>query len=102
MKNLGMLSYFVLAGFILSLAGILLAQTPPDRTLFVNGKPAGTVTQVGGRSYIDIDTVAQIMNGTVTVEPNRILLNVPAREPGPTSAAATPPPSQVLSLSKDF
>jgi hypothetical protein len=97
-----MLSYVTLAGFILSLAGILLAQTPPDRTLFVNGKPAGTVTQVGGHSFIDIDTVAQITNGTVTVEPNRILLNIPAREASPNSNAATPPPSQSLLLSKDF
>jgi hypothetical protein len=102
MKNHGMLSYMVVAGFILSLAGILLAQTPPDRTLFVNGKPAGTVTQVGGHSYIDIDTVAQITNGTVTVEPNRILLNIPAREPSPNSNAAPAQPSQVMSLSKDF
>ena len=102
MKNYGMLSYIIVAGSILSLAGILLAQTPPDRTLFVNGKPAGTVTQVGGRSYIDIDTVAQITSGTVTVEPNRILLNIPARDSGPTSNAAVPPPSQPLALSKEF
>src|ERR1700686_1937763 len=102
MKNYGMLSYFALAGSILSLAGILLAQNPPDRTLFVNGKPAGTVTQVGGHSFIDIDTVAQITNGTVTVEPNRILLNIPGHEPIPNPNAAPPPPSQAMSLSKDF
>jgi hypothetical protein len=101
-KNHGMLSYVTLAGFILSLAGILLAQTPPDRTLFVNGKPAGTVTQVGGHSFIDIDTVAQITNGTVTVEPNRILLNIPAREASSNSNASPPPPSQSLLLSKEF
>src|SRR5579864_6545615 len=101
MKNRRLRSYVVVAGFILSLAGILLAQTPPDRTLFVNGKPAGTVTQVGGHSYIDIDTVAQIMNGTVTVEPNRILLNIPA-QPSPNSNAAPASPSQSMSLSKEF
>jgi hypothetical protein len=102
MKNHGMLSYFVLAGFILSLAGILLAQTPPDRTLYVNGKPMGTVTQVGGHSYVDIDTLAQITNGTVTIDPNRVLLNIPAPESSPNSNAASPPPSQPLALSKDF
>jgi hypothetical protein len=102
MKKRGIFPYFVLSGFILSLAGILLAQTPPDRTLFVNGKPAGTVTQVGGHSYIDIDTVAQITSGTVTIEPNRILLNIPVREPVPNSNAVPPPPAQTLSMSKDF
>ena len=80
MKNPGMLPYIILIGFLLSLAGILLAQSTPDRTLFVNGKPAGSVTQVAGHSYIDIDTVAQITNGTITVEPTRILLNIPVRD----------------------
>jgi hypothetical protein len=102
MKNHGMLSYFVLAGFILSLAGILLAQTPPDRTLYVNGKPVGTVTQVGGHSYVDIDTLAQITNGVLTIDPNRVLLNIPVRESSPNSNAAPPPPSEPLALSKDF
>src|ERR1700681_1987956 len=96
-----MLSYLTLAGFILSLAGILLAQTPPDRTLFVNGKPAGTVTQVGGHSFIDIDTVAQITNGTVTVEPNRILLNIPGHDQ-PASSGASTQPAQGETLSRDF
>jgi hypothetical protein len=68
----------------------------------VNGKPAGTVTQVGGHSFIDIDTVAQITNGTVTVEPNRILLNIPSPQPNPNSSAAPPSPSQSMSLSKEF
>jgi len=90
MKKHGMLSYFVLGGFILSLAGILLAQTPPDRTLYVNGKPMGTITQVGGHSYIDIDTLAQITNGTVTIEPNRILLNIPTRESNPQFQRGAP------------
>jgi hypothetical protein len=99
-KNRGIFSYTILTGFILSLAGILLAQSAPDRALFVNGKPAGTVTQVGGHSYIDIDTVAQITNGTVTVEPNRILLNIPGRESATNSGA--PQSAQSQSLSKDF
>jgi hypothetical protein len=103
MKNRGMFPYIVLTGFILPLAGILVAQTPPDRTLFVNGKPAGTVTQVGGHSFIDIDTVAQIVNGKVTVEPNRILLVIPGNAPAASSAAAVAtPPAQALSMSRDF
>jgi hypothetical protein len=100
MKNCGMFPYIVLAGIILSLAGILLAQTPPDRTLFVNGKPAGTVTQVGGHSYIDIDTVAQITNGKVTVEPNRILLVIPGSATAASSTEASL--TQTLGMSKDF
>src|ERR1039458_5491705 len=91
MKNPGKLPYIVLF-----LAGMLLAQSTPDRTLFVNGKSAGTVVQIGGRSYLDVDTVAQIMNGTVAVEANRILLVVPARGPVQNSNAGPPQPAQGL------
>jgi hypothetical protein len=101
MKTRGIIPYIFLSGFILCLAGLLLAQSPPDRTLFVNGKAAGTVTQVGGRSYVDLDTVAQITNGTFTVEPNRILLTIPAREASANPSAAAPP-VPANSLSKDF
>ena len=97
MKNPGKLPYIVLFGIILSLAGMLVAQSTPDRTLFVNGKSVGTVVQVGGRSYVDIDTVAQIMNGAVTVEANRILLVVPGRGPVQNSNAGAPQPAQGLS-----
>ncbi len=100
MKNPGKLPYIVLFGFILSLAGMLLAQSTPDRTLFVNGKSAGTVVQIGGRSYLDIDTVAQIMNGTVTVEANRILLVVPGG--GPVQNSNAGPPQHPQGLSKEF
>jgi hypothetical protein len=69
MKNHRTVSYFVLAGLILSLAGILLAQ---------------------------------ITNGTVTVEPNRILLNIPSPQSSSNSNAGPPSPSQSVTLSKEF
>lgn len=97
MKNPGKLPYIVLFGISLSLAGMLLAQSTPDRTLFVNGKSVGTVVQIGGHSYLDIDTVAQIMNSTITIEPNRILLVTPGREASPSSIAGPPPPPKGLS-----
>src|ERR1700680_3574758 len=101
MKNRGMFPYIALAGFILFLAGILLAQSIPDRTLYVNGRSVGTVTQVGGHSYVDIDTLAQITNGTVTIEPNRILLVIPGNAPAANSGASPPPPP-ILTLSREF
>ena len=100
MKSRGIFPYILLTGILLCLAGILLAQSPPDRALFVNGKAAGTVTQVGGRSYVDLDTVAQITNGTFTVEPNRILLTIPGRQISANATAAEPVPANLLS--KDF
>jgi hypothetical protein len=106
MKNRGRSFYYGLMGFVLFFASILLAQTPPDRILFVNGKAAGTVTQIGGRAYVDIDTVAQFVNGNVTLEANRILLTFPGAGPGagpgPGPGPGGGPPLPPQALSKDF
>jgi hypothetical protein len=91
-----------LLGFVLSLTGVLLAQQTRDRKLVVNGKTmAGAVRQIDGHSYIDIETLGQITNGTVTFEPNRIVLTIPGSySPGPSSDATAPQTTQ--RLSKDF
>jgi hypothetical protein len=100
MKNRGKAPYAISLGLILVCAGMLFAQSTADRTLFVNGKSAGTVVQIGGHSYVDIDTVVQITNGSVTIEPNRILLTIAGSSPASNSAAATPPP--LPGLSREF
>lgn len=87
----------VLLGFLLSLAGVLFAQRMPDRKLLVNGKTTNAVVlQVEGRSYIDIETLAEITNGSVTFEPNQIVLTIPNSNSDATS------PETVQGLSKDF
>src|ERR1700684_1330025 len=95
MRKLGGISYFLLFASVLIFAGILLAQNTTDRALIVNGKSEGTVVQMGGRAYIDVETVAQFTNGSVTLEPTRIVLTFPA--PGssaaPGAGSAPPPPA---------
>jgi hypothetical protein len=84
-------------GFILLLAGIVFAQSVPDKKLIVNGKTTGAaVLQVDGHSYVDIETLAQITNGSVTVEANRIVLTIPNSTSDATPAQSTP------GLSRDF
>jgi hypothetical protein len=92
----------VLLGCVLSLAGVLSAQKMSDKKLVVNGKTmAGTVRQIDGHSYVDIETLGQIINGTVTFEPNRVVLTIPGSySPGPNADATTPQTTQ--RLSKDF
>ena len=103
MRNRSAIPYF-LFGFILLFAGILLAQNVPDRALIVNGKSAGMVVQIGGHAYVDVETVAQFTNGSVTLEPNRVVLNFPASgsiappSPGPAPLPPAPPPG----LSRNF
>ncbi|MBZ5699370.1 MAG: hypothetical protein LAN18_12590 [Acidobacteriia bacterium] len=97
MNRLSHLHYVVLLGFVLSIAAVLLAQLPPNKTLVVNGKTTdAAIKQIDGRSYVDIETLAQITNGIVTVEPNRIVLTIPV-----SNAGAAPPPVPE-GLSKNF
>jgi hypothetical protein len=82
------LSYFFLVGSIFLFAGMLFAQSKSNRALIVNGKQQGSVVQMNGHAYIDVETVAQFMNGSVTLETNRVMLNFP--EPQPVEALAAP------------
>jgi hypothetical protein len=86
----------MLFGILLSLAGLLWAQRTPDKILVVNGRTLGApVVQIDGRSYVDIETLAQITNGVVTVQSDRIVLTIRAAAP-----SAPPPPPE--GLSKEF
>jgi len=104
MRNRSGISYFFLFGFILLFAGILLAQNIPDRVLIVNGKSAGMVVQMGGRAYVDVETVAQFMNGSVTLEANRVVLTFPesGTAAAPSAALAPLPPAPPPGLSRNF
>jgi hypothetical protein len=97
----------LMLGLVLSLAAVLSAQgtsnaTPnaSNKTLVVNGKivTAG-LRQINGRTYIDVETLAQAANGVVTVEPNRVVLTIPARNANPAPAGMPASNSQELSRS---
>jgi hypothetical protein len=77
-------------GVVLAIAGSLFAQNTPNKTLVVNGKSVeATVFQIGGHSYIDVESLAQVTNGTVFIEPNRVVLTIPAAKSTAAPAAAT-------------
>jgi hypothetical protein len=70
--------FCVRLGFFLVFAGSLSAQNTPNKTLVVNGKAVDApVLQIGGHSYIDVESLAQVTNGTVFIEPNRVVLTIP-------------------------
>jgi hypothetical protein len=73
------------------------APTPTRKAFVVNGKTVNAeVLVVDGRSYVDIDSLAQIAtitNGSMTVEPTRITLTIPVEgAAAPAAAAANAPP----------
>jgi hypothetical protein len=90
--------YLVVA---LSLSGMLFAQSTSNKILVVNGRTAGTpVRQINGRLYIDLETLAQATNAVFTVEPRRVVLNIPPSDAG---AVATDDAAQNSQrLSRDF
>jgi hypothetical protein len=104
MRNRRVISYLVVCGFFLFFGGILLAQNAPDRSLIVNGKQEGTVVQMGGHTYVDVETVAQFTNGSVTLESNRVVLTFPAQgtSAAPAAAPAPPPPPPSQGISRNF
>jgi hypothetical protein len=112
-RFLSLLSLGLSLGLILSVSETV-AQDTPTRTLIVNGQAldAGVVL-VEGRSYVDIEGLAEGMGGSVTFEANQISLTIPGpppsaapETPSPSAAPETPPPSTVPQtpegMSKEF
>jgi hypothetical protein len=98
----GNFRFFLPMGCVLALAGVLFAQGTPNKPnknkiLVVNGKSAGpAVRQIDGRSYVDIETLAEVTNGVFTVERHRIILTIPASDSG---APASVPPADAAPAS---
>jgi hypothetical protein len=82
----------------LALPVLISAQSAPHpQTLVVNGQAGKTtVVQVNGRSYVDVEALAQIANGTVAFKDNQITLTVPP------SASGTAGQQSPLGFSKEF
>jgi len=105
-RFLSLLSLGLSLGLILSVSETV-AQDTPTRTLIVNGQTldAGVVL-VQGRSYVDIEGLAEGMGGSVTFEANQISLTIPGQTPPASEAPQTPPPSTAPQtpegMSKDF
>jgi hypothetical protein len=82
------------AGIVLSLAGVILAQTAAaNKTLVVNGNSAGAVVrEIEGHTYVELEALARATNGVVTIEPTRVLLSIPVAVPNAavTNSTASP------------
>jgi hypothetical protein len=90
MNKHGNFRFFLALGFLLALAGVLWAQSAPSKILVVNGKSAGpSVRQIDGHSYIDIEALARVTNGVVTIERTRIVLTMPVSDSEATAVAAS-------------
>lgn len=85
---------------VLALSGTLFAQST-NKTLVVNGKTASAgVRQINGRLYVDLEALAQATNAVFTVEPRRVVLNIPPSDAGAVATDDSAQNSQ--RLSRDF
>lgn len=97
MKRFFSLERIVLLGLALSLGGVLFAQRAPDKKLILNGKAtAAAVMQMDGHSYVDVEALAQITNGSVRIEPGQVVLTIPNSNFDANTAQVTP------GLSREF
>jgi hypothetical protein len=78
--------------------------TPQSRNLVVNGKSGvATVVQINRRTYVDLETLVSITNGSVGFQGNQITLTLPGSDA--SAAAAAPEPDQPAAhtgLSRNF
>jgi hypothetical protein len=77
-----------------------------EYTLNVNGQSGSAkVVQINGHSFVDVDALARIANGSIAYQGNQIMLSLPgggaAAQSAPAQAASSPPPPN-LGFSKEF
>ncbi len=87
----------ILASLLL-LPGFASAQAAQEsRTLIVSGRPGlAAVVQMNGRSFVEIEALARIVNGSLRFRENQIALTIPA------FATSAPPAQPDPAFSKEF
>jgi hypothetical protein len=89
---------------LLAVPGLALSQAGQQNgTLIVSGHPGqAPVLQMNGRSYVDVEALARLTNGSLGFNGNQITLTLPAS--AASTPAAAPPASQPANseFSKDF
>jgi hypothetical protein len=82
---------------------VMVHAAPQNRTLVLTGHPGELpVLESGGRSYVDIEALTRLANGTLSFRGNQIVLTLPT---GGASAPPTNPETDqpgVSGFSKDF
>ena len=89
---------------LLATAGRFWSQTDQQKLIFiVSGQPGqAPVLQTNGRSYVDIEALARLTNGSLGFQGNQITLKLPSSVASPPTT--TPPATQAANseFSKEF
>src|SRR5260221_2559595 len=89
---------------LLILPALALTQAAQEaRTLTVNGQPGQVaVVQMNGRSYVDVEALARVANGSLSFNGNHITPTLPGDTSMPLAADASASPTVNTGLSKGF
>ncbi|HEY5176384.1 MAG TPA: hypothetical protein VII95_12550 [Terriglobales bacterium] len=89
---------------LLVASGMAFAQVEhQSRTLLVNGRSGqAAIIQENGRAYVDLEALAQIANGSLSFNANRIVLTLPPSPVSTPISVDSPNPAENSGLSRDF
>jgi hypothetical protein len=92
----------LILAMLLVIPAIALSQgTQEPHTLIVEGQPGQvSVVQLNGRSYVDLEALARVANGTLSFNGNQITLTLPDGAPAASDPSAGPAAN--AGLSKGF
>jgi len=101
MRKISWCGWLILLVFFI-VPGLVLSQTEQQsRTLIVDGQPGQMkVMEIDGRSYVDLESLARIANGTLGFSGKQITLTLPVIRTA--SVAALPSPPANSGFSKQF
>lgn len=97
-------------GYLLVFLTVLMCRAlsaqvqPQNKTVIVNGKSGeATVVQFNSRTYVDLESVARIANGSVAFQGNEITLTLPGTEAIAPAATDEPvQPAEQSGLTRNF
>lgn len=76
---------------------------PQKRTLVINGQSGeASLIEINGRSYIDLETLARIANGTLAFQGEQIILTLPGAGGDTAAAPVQPGEGQAAGMSDGF
>ena len=84
--------------------GTTLAQVSrQSRTLVINGQPGqAEVVKIDGHSYVELEELARITNGSLRFKASSILLNLPVSTASAPASVPPPTPTDDSGFSQDF
>ena len=95
--------WWINAAILVFSAAALAQANQQKRTLVVNGQSGdATIVQINGRSYIDLETLARIANGSLSFQGARIVLTIPFSSADVPAMVPAEKPAANPGMSNDF